>query len=131
MPRFVGARSRIRIARVQAQEHLEERLRGRKVSGQGDLRPGRKGVLPGKIRGALPGGGPPLILSFQGFPEDRLEIINAAWRKGHAAPEVKEVLGKLMLWAPFTSGAEIKDTYPKKIAVWKRLLEPPGASRTK
>jgi len=64
-------------------------------------------------------------------PKDRLEIINAAWRKGHAAPEVKDVLGKLMLWAPFTSGAEIKDAYPKKIAVWKRLLEQPAEARPK
>jgi len=65
------------------------------------------------------------------IPKHRLDIINNAWKRAHSHPEAKSTLDKLMLWAPFTSGEEMKEVYPKKVAVWKRLLEQPGAGTKK
>jgi tripartite-type tricarboxylate transporter receptor subunit TctC len=62
-----------------------------------------------------------------GTPKYRLDILNAAWQHAHASPEVKDTLGKLKLWAPWTAGEQIKEVYPKKVAVWRRLLEKPAA----
>ena len=58
-----------------------------------------------------------------GTPKDRMEVVYKAFQKAHSDPEAKATLEKLWLYAPYRTGAQVRESLVRDANKWKPFIE--------